>query len=372
MLSGLQAMGPAELAEIGKLIGGQDEKTGQNATLERILAWLGKTSGSSGKAPEAIERATLETVAKYWHIKFESTINTDELERSLRVKIASDASEYLGPSWKLACIFAAAGPVDAIPPKLKLLEKAASLAVPSGKARQQLMEEWKSNCKRWTNTEEALKEVKVHFATFERAELALNLSLVVALADGRLSVEEERLFKELYEQAGKTQHEAVDAIRRISSLFWDAKNKAMPKSAGDDARTDKIAAIKAAEMTLEGPGMLEGFVLEASEKLAGGDKSSAAPAAPKSGWQRVLGAFSGMSQFVSSQVSSQEQAILTRIVYLSILRQHGQFVADQKAAEKAAATAEARKETPSAPQIASEVGNESTAKAQRVVKLDPF
>ena len=368
MLQGIEAMGLSELVEIGKLIGAQDAGANVDSLRNRVLAWLGKLTGTAGKPLDVVERASLELVARQWGMTFEPSMATDELERTLRIKIAGDAAEYLGPSWKLACIFAAAGPVDAIEPKLRLLEKAASLAVPSQKARQALLTEWRSSCNRWSSVDEALSELRIHFKTVERAELALNLSLVIALADGRLEAGEERLFRELYEQAGKSSGEAVEALRRVSSLFWDNQAKATPKSAVDSAQADKMAALKAAELTLEGPGMLEGFVLEASDKLSEG---GGVAVTPKSGWQRVLGAFSGFSAFVSSRVSTQDQATLTRIVYLAILRQHAQVVAEQSAAEKAAAARAHKPAPPVQAPIASEVGNISTARAQRVVKLDP-
>lgn len=367
MLDGLKLMGKAELSEILKQTG-ELPNSGTTDQMGQILQWLGRTAHISSSDPKEIERGTLFAVAKNWGLELSPSLNNDEVERSLRLKIAEDSSQYLGPAWKLACVFAAAGPAAAIEPKLDLLERAASLAVPSRKARKLLMQEWQELCKRWSDTKLALEELSLSFDSPERFEQAMSLALVIALADGRLAVEEERLFRDLCERAGLNARQTGDMLNKISSLFWDNQSKALPKSVNVNPQDEQEAALRGAELTL-GTGMLEGFVLEAGDRLAGTEQEEAN--APKSGWRKILGAFSGLSQYVSSKISSADYALMTRIVYLSILRQHGKYVVEAAAAEHAAELARQKKEQ-AAPVIMSEVGEQSTLKAQRTIVLDEY
>ncbi len=367
MLDGLKLMGKAELSEILKQTG-ESAGTSSSEQVAAVLRWLGSKAGIQSTDPTEVERGTLFAVAKNWGLELDPSLATDQLERTLRLKIAEDSSQYLGPAWKLACVFAAAGPASAVAPKLDLLERAASLAVPSRKARAVLVEEWQTLCKRWADPQVALDELKIAFESPERFEQAMSLALVIALADGRLSVEEERLFKELSERAGLNTRQTGELLTRISSLFWDNQSKALPKSVNVNPQDEQEAALRGAELTL-GTGLLEGFVLEAGERIVGAEHDSHAP---KSGWKKILGAFSGLSQYVSSKISSADYALMTRIVYLSILRQHGKYVVERAAAEQAAEELRRKESAAAAPTILSEVGQQSTLKAQRTIVLDEY
>lgn len=372
MLDGLKLMGGAELAEIVRQTGAKAPKDAITVALlqETTLDWLAKTCSCRSSEPAEIEKSTLLAVAKGWGLELDSKLPNDQLEREVRVKIAFDSAAYLRQAWTLACVLIAAGPEAAVPAKLELLEKAASLAVPSSKARQQLVAEWQANCNKWRGTKELPPELELHFDSPERATQAFNLALVIALADGRLAVEEEHLFKILGGKMGKSHAETVESMRKISALFWDNEAKARPSKGGESPSADQDAALRAAELTL-GTGLLEGFVLEAGEKLSGQDEIQ--ENAPKSGWRKILGALSGFSDYVSHKISSENQALMTRIVYLCILRQHGKHVMEL-AAKEYAAEVEAHKQAKAQAQkqVFSEVGSQSTLKADRKIVLDDY
>lgn len=344
MLQGLQRMERAELNELGKLTrldGKAREAMTEDQLRRHILKWAGKVAGCSGTDPLQIERACLHWLARHWNVEIEGLDDTDELERALRIRIASDAAKYLAPTWWLACALIAAGPADALMPKIRLLEKAASLVVPSRSARQKLAENWRERCQEWGFEGHTKAEVVDALATLrqhpERADQALTLCLVISLADGRLAMEEERIFKALAEECGKGPEYVSELIRKVNSLYWGHQVSVAPKQ--DDAHQDKVAALQAAQMTLDSSGSLEGLCLEACDQVVGVVEQ--ADHAPQSGWQRVLGSVSGLRQFFSNRIREDEQVNLVRLVYLSIIHQHAEAAAANERAAQAARQAAA-------------------------------
>lgn len=359
MLHGLQMMEMAELTELAKLTR-LDAKARESMSVEQlrqhVLKWAGKTVGSSSAEPEAVERACLTWLAQHWNVDTTGLDDNDELERALRIKIADDASEYLSPVWWVAVGLIAAGPADAVGPKVRLLEKAASLVVPSRSARQKLAEQWRKKAEEWGFS--AMKQPEIQQAVEQlrkvpdKADQALILALVISLADGRLAMEEERLFRELAEACGFNNTQASDLIRRVNERYWGHQVEVAPKRGGDDPETDKLTAMTAAQKTLDSAGTLEGLCLEACDKVVG---TAEIAHAPKSGWQRVLGTVSGLKGFFNNRMRSDEQVNLVRLVYLSIIHQHadaaGKAEAAAARAREAAAAAAAANVEPAAPRV---------------------
>jgi tellurite resistance protein len=262
--------------------------------------------------------------------------DTDDLERSVRIKIAADATEYLAPSWNLACALIAMGPQDAHQIKLDMLEMAASLAVPSRSARQQLHTDWQALCARWSDGRDVFEELRPILDNLkqqrkEKIEHALTLGLVITFADGRFSVEEEKLYKLVCDKLSVDPEEANSLLRRVNNLFWDHTSQVGPKRIENvSPEAEKATALEAARRTLESSGSLEGLMLETSDQVgsSGGGGGEAPPQAqPKKGWQKMFGALTGLSQYLSSRQRTPEQVLLARIAYLAILRQHRHAVA---------------------------------------------
>jgi hypothetical protein len=378
MLQGLQSMGEAEIAEVARLIE-LDEASrttlDQAHLLGKIIGWIGYRVECSHPTLDKIERAALEWIAKDWGLKTDASVSTDDLERSLRIKIAADASEYLAPAWWLAIAFAAAGPIEAIEAKLNLLEKAATLAVPSTSARLQLVDGWRTRCKAAEAAGNPLLDLAPSLAALktrpERVDQALTLALVVALADGRLSSEEEHMFKDLAEQLGRTPEQTRNLLLKVNNSYWIHQSALGPKDSSKvDDKADKAASLKAAELTLGTVGTLEDLVLEARENVAGVEKKAEAP---KSGWQKMVGSLSGLSTYLSSRNRSKDQTTLARIVYLAILRQHSRVVAVQEAhaaqlKHESDRLAAATPRPQASPGVLGEVGQ---SPARKAIKLDP-
>jgi len=371
MLEGLQLMGQAELGELFKLTRAKAKDQMDETTLrQHILSWAANVVGCASKDPAAIEWASLQWVAGHWGIDTDQFDNNDELERALRIRIADDASQYLSPIWWVSCALIAAGPSDAIGPKVRLLEKAASLVVPSRSARQKLVERWKQVCQDWgldgMHQPEVKEALELLSRSSDRLEQAITLAAVISLADGRLTMEEERLLRELAESCGMTHEASGVLVSRVNSMYWGHQVEVTPKRGIETPEGDKVAALQAAQLTLDSVGTLEGLCLEACDKVV----NVATQHAPKSGWQRVLGTVSGLSQFFNNRMRSDEQANLVRLVYLSIIHQHAE-AANQAEAAAAAARHALIAEAPQAPAaVSASTGEVGPKPSSRSIKLD--
>ncbi len=378
MLQGLHLMERAELGEIAKLTRMENkarEAMNEDQLRRHILNWAGKVVGCSSSDPLVIERACLTWSAKHWHVDTEGLDDTDELERALRIRIAEDAATFLSPLWWVACALSAAGPADALMPKIRLLDKAASLVVPSRSARQKLAQQWLEKGQEWGITGHTQPEVVAAIEQMRKSpetiEQALTLALVISLADGRLSMEEERILRHIADESGYGHEASGELVRKVNAMYWGHQVEVAPKRGGDDPHTEKLTAMQAAQRTLDSAGTLEGMCLEACDKVVrGNEPETPEQNAPKSGWQRVLGSVSGLKQFFNNRMRSDEQVNLVRLVYLSIIHQHAEAagkaeVAARKARELASANA------PSSVVAAAPSLGEVGAKGQsRVIKLD--
>ncbi|MBS2034280.1 tellurite resistance TerB family protein [bacterium] len=367
MLQGLHLMGEAELSELVKLTHAKlSDNLEEDQKRRHILTWAGKVVGCSSHDPVEIERECLLWLAGHWAVETKGLEDTDELERALRIRIADEASDYLAPVWWISCALIAAGPADAINPKVRLLDKAASLVVPSRSARHKLSENWRIKASEWgfnsLNQPEIQQAVEQLKKTPEKADQALTLALVISLADGRLSFEEDRLVKELGAACGLAPEICSEKIRHVNSIYWGHQVEVTPKRQIETAEQDKRVAMQAAQMTLESAGTLEGLCLEACDKVVG-RAEGAEEHAPKSGWQRVLGTVSGLKQFFGNKMRGDEQVNLVRLVYLAIIHQHAQAAA----AAEAAAAAQRRA---NAPEPVAHAPAPSTKDPVKAIKLD--
>lgn len=371
MLQGLELMGQAELGELVKLTHARSrEGLDEDQMRRQIIQWAGKVVGCSSSDPAVIEHAALQWVAQHWGIDAAALEDNDELERALRIRIADDAAQYLAPVWWISCVLIAAGPADAIGPKVRLLEKAASLVVPSRSARQKLTEQWREKCQEWGLNGLAAPEVKQaleHLGkTPEKAGQAITLAAVISLADGRLAFEEEKLLRDMAHECGISHEASGTLVRRINERYWGHQVEVTPKKGVDTVEADKLLAMEAAQMTLDSAGTLEGLCLEACDKVV--EKTETAQEhAPKSGWQRVLGTVSGLKQFFSNRMRADEHVNLVRLVYLSIIHQHADAA---NKAEAAAASARKHVETAAAATAPASTGEVGPKLSTRSIKLD--
>lgn len=381
MLKGLHLMSEAELAEVARMVG-SDPEAEPSEMRRAAMDWIARRVGAQAGDAQGLERAALERIAREFSLDVGPDTDVNELERSVRIKVASEAAEYLTPAWHLASALVAIGPDDAVAPKLKLLEKIASLAVPSRKAREKLVSDWHARCNRGDCVADLMEELKPTLALLkqkpDKLGQALTLALVISLADGRFAVEEEKLFRDICHELGVSPDGANDLLKKVNSKFWAHQTDVGLKSQPDQTRpTDESsAALRAAELTLSASGTLEGLVLEARDKVAQGEESSTTLVQPKTGWRRLFGGLSGVTQYLHQRLRSEDDVKLVRLGYLCIVRQHAQAEVEreQAAAEHKAEEARQAYEAELAAQraAAAEDGVVSGNQPQkRSIKLNP-
>jgi tellurite resistance protein len=329
MLQGLELLSTEERREVIRLIGIEEEVDPEVAPTA-VLTWMcGLVGLKSGPDPALLERSVLEAVADHWEVEHSPEIDTDDLERLLRRKMASEATVLLGPCWRLACALLAAEASAVDDSKLDLLEKAARIVVPSTSVLGEHRREWEKLVNTWQH-ENPVPHLKEELDALAQvpgvARQALRLGLVIALADGRLSADEERLCKELGIAMGLPEAESFPG--ELNSLFWKHRN-AMAELAA--SRPEEVGVVAARQALVES-GALEGLANEARDNLVGEEEEEV----ESSGWSRMMGALSGLSQFFSARMDDESQASLSRIVYLTIMKQRGVVLRQQREQERAA------------------------------------
>lgn len=325
MLRGLELITADEYLELGRLLG-LDLSLPTADAAGRVLGWMSKVVGTTGTKTTQVERAVLEWVAKHWAIDFEAEILTDDLERLIRRRIATEATEFLAPAWRVACALMVADASVVADRKFEMLERAAGRVVPSQSVLEEHSKEWVTLAASWARSDPRpdlktdLEFLKQHPGLGRQA---LRLGLVIALADGRLSPEERRLVQDFAPLMGMTELEARDLTEDLNTLFL-ANRELLNKSG-------KFGPIKlgleAAQRTLAESRTVEGLAEEARENVVHEENQAPeAQDASSSGWSRLLGALSGIVHFFSAKIDEESPANLVRIVYLTIEKQRAEIV----------------------------------------------
>ena len=325
MYTGLSLMNAQELAEITRLIGVGEPPESRDILFDIVSGWLARTVKKEGRAQEEVERCVLEWTAQLWRIPVPEATDTNDLERSLRLKIAQGAAEYLAPGWAICCALVASGKNSNIDLKLDMMENAVSTAVPSSRARSIKRAEWNELCRRWSASD-PINELEPYIeAVKDRPELqaeCLTLGLALSLLDGSIGFPTERLYKNICDQLDIGTGDASEIQKKVSDLYWKYHNAAQPTESGEDqVAVDPIRS--AARQTVYGAGALESLAAEARQKLFDSVESVKKP---KSGWSKFVGGLSGMSPFFSNKMKDETQATLARVVYHTILKQHDAVV----------------------------------------------
>lgn len=328
MFDGLAMMNAEELAEIVRLLGvtkGPASREARREDLPRELlyevvsGWLARVVKLDGATPEEVERAVLEWTAAAIRVPLASELSTDDVERAIRRRIASEAASYLEPFWNIVCGLIAVGKADTIQAKLTLLEQAASTAVPSQAALRERRSSWEALCQRWLQQVPLAElEPSLHLVATRPGLGAecLTLGLALSLLDGGVSFPTERLFREIADAFGLDRKEADGLQRRVSDLYWRHHNAAFPSHPDQKDHHDPVDT--AARQTVYEAGALEALATEARMRLL----SSIEPEPKRSGWSRLMGSLSGMSGFFSDKLKGDARASMVRIVYHAIVKQH--------------------------------------------------
>ena len=319
MFEGLAMMNEAELAEVTRMIGVDKPPASRDVLSDIVSGWLARAVKKEGKSQAEVERAVLEWTAVAFKIPFEPTIDTNDLERAIRRKIATEASAYLQPSWMVTCALVASGKLDTVERKLNLLEQAASMAIPSQAALARHRAEWSKICARWRDAD-PLPELRPHIATLgnrsERGVECLTLGLALSLLDGGIPFPTERLFRILSEEFGLDRGQADALQKRVNNLYWKHHNASQPTQTRVGGYGDPIG--EAARQTVYEAGALEALATDARANLF----LSLQPEGKKTGWSRMMGSLSGMSSFFTHKMKNSDQATLARVVYHTVVKQH--------------------------------------------------
>jgi hypothetical protein len=339
MFDGLAMMNAGELAEITRLIGVEKPPSSRDVLHDIVSGWLARAVKKEGKSRPEIERAVLEWTSVSFKIPFDDGVDTNDLERSIRRRIADDAAAYLSPSWTIICALVAVGKSDNIARKLTLLEQAASMAVPSQTRLHALRGEWEKLCAHWSQTEPMPELQDPISEVAGRSQLGvecLTLGLALSLLDGGISFPTERLFRDVATEFGLDRGQADALQKKVNNLYWKHHNAAQPTQERAGGYADPVGA--ATRQTVYEAGALEALATDARMCLF----SSMEPEPKKSGWSRLMGSLSGMSPFFSDRMKDGAQATLARVVYHTIVKQHVAIAAEKTEKADIAAEEQAR------------------------------
>lgn len=333
MFDGLALMNAEELAEITRLIGIDKPPSSPDVLHDIVSGWLARAVKKEGKSRSDVERAVLEWTANAFRISFDDGVDTNDLERLIRRRIADDAAAYLDSSWTITCALVAVGKADNIGRKLTLLEQAASMAVPSQAALRKHRAHWEELCRRWSAVDPMPELHEPIRQVAERSELGvecLTLGLALSLLDGGISFPTERLFRDVAAEFGLDRGQSDQLQKRVNNLYWKHHNANQPTGTQAGGYADPVGT--ATRLTVYEAGALEALATDARVRLF----STLEPEPKKTGWSRLMGSLSGMSPFFSDKMKDGAQATLARVVYHTIVKQHVTVAAD--AAEQAAIT----------------------------------
>jgi hypothetical protein len=320
MYIGLSLMNEEELAEITRLIGVEQPPSSRDVLLDIVSGWIARAVKCEGKAQTEVERRVLEWTASSWKIIIPEGTDTNDLERSLRLKIAQDAADFLSPGWALCCALIAVGKGSNIRDKLDLMEQAAATAVPSQRARSAKRDEWNRMCDRWSKTDPG-PELDVYVnrvaASPELHSECLTLGLALSLLDGSIGFPTERLYRDICDRLDMSRADSDEIKHKVNELYWKFHNEAVPTQTKHGQADDPIRS--AAHRTVYGAGVLESLAAEAKSRLFA---SLEPDDQQRSGWSKLVGGLSGMSPFFSNKMKNSTHATLARVVYHTILKQH--------------------------------------------------
>lgn len=310
----------------------------QGELIERILKWMGSVVGTKAQEPYQIEREVVAWMAHYWGLEVSKDEDTGQIERRIRVAIAEESGKHLMPFWEVGCAMAYIGPEDAVGPKLELMETAASRLVPSQSARNELRKAWETNRKgEGASWQAVLDALSGHIEKLKKdrdmVEPTLVLSLVVALADGRFGLEEDQFYEQLGRRLEAPHMLVQDLKKRINGLFWEKQLEVSPSARTDDpeSRETKLAALKAAHLTLETTGVLRTLESEVQSGFLGQlhKNMTKDPAFEKGveSWNKTpllwpVGYAAGMCLYFKSKLRASDRPDLIKVAYLAICRQH--------------------------------------------------
>jgi hypothetical protein len=306
---------------------------------QTLIDWMGKTMRAKDTSPEAVELAVLQWLAGRIGLENYQALGVDDLEASVRRKVAEDSHDFLFPFMEVGSAIAYLGPLAVVEPKLELLEASAVGLIPSSAARERMRHYWKARGAKLLELGDVIKAdaLLAHLeeplsilalSSDSTKSAILSFSQAVALSDGRYESEEEHFSRGLAERLG-VEFDALQQISaKVTQWFW-AHYRELESHAQKERNTNEELALnlQAAQLTLESVGSLASF----SDVVERGFVSSIHGTIGKTGKKGSfsLGFATGMLCYIRDKWHSEEHETLLRLVLAAIYRQHLQFSAEQ-------------------------------------------
>lgn len=306
---------------------------------QTLIEWMGKAARAKGGSAEEIELAVLRWLAARIGLENFDHLGLDELEASVRRKVAEDSHDFLFPFMEVGSAIVYLGPLSVVEPKLELLEASTVGLIPSASARDRMRQYWKSRGAKLMelgdviqahalleHLEEPIKILE-HCSDSTKAAI-LSLSQVVALSDGRYEVEEEQFSKGLAERLGVSQERLHQISTEVTQWFWKHLRGLEGGTSQQRSTSEELTLnLQAAQLTLESVGSLASFSDVVERGFVGSIHNSIGKSAKKKG-SFSLGFATGMLCFIRDKWRSDDHETLLRLALAALYRQHLQASAD--------------------------------------------
>lgn len=346
MLAGLRDLTQSELEAFARETQTFKEGADHGALLDGLIGWMAsRVSASKGASPLEVERAVLIWLSEKLELTFPEAASTDDIEASVRRKIAEESYEFLFPFLAVGSAVAYLGPSQVIGPKLELLEASSAALIPSHSARERMRLYWKERGlalqgdNRQITPEELLEYFRETLTLLAETGLPTRLSIlilnhVVALSDGRYEQPEEIFMQALADLLNVDKAEGERVRREVSESFWKeltALGGGTYITGGRQTEQELSLNMQAAQRTLEATGGLASFNQEVEQGFVASlhrslQKDSAFRRGLKGGG--ALGFATGMLCYIKERWRVGDHEILMRLSLAAIFRQHLEATGD--------------------------------------------
>lgn len=346
MLAGLRDLTGSELEAFARETQTYRDGAERDALLEGLVGWMAsRVNASKGASPDEVERSVLVWLAHKLELSPPENATTDDIEASVRRKIAEESYEFLFPFLAVGSAVAYLGPSQVVGPKLELLEASSAALIPSHSARERMRLYWKERGavlqgdNRQITPDELIEYFRETLTYLAETGLPTRLSIlilnhVVALSDGRYEQPEE-IFMQALADILKVDKAEADRVRReVSESFWKqltALGGGTYQTGGRQAEEELSLNMRAAQGTLEETGGLASFNQEVEQGFVASlhrslQKDSAFRRGLKGGG--ALGFATGMLCYIKERWRVGDHEILMRLTLAAIFRQHLEATGD--------------------------------------------
>ncbi len=346
MLAGLRDLTQSELEAFARETQTFKEGADHQALFNGLVGWMAsRVDTGKGASPAEVERAVLIWLAQKLELPHPDNATTDDIEASVRRKIAEESYEFLFPFLAVGSAVAYLGPSQVIGPKLELLEASSAALIPSHSARERMRLYWKERSaalqgdNRQITPDELIEYFRETLTYLAETGLPTRLSIlilnhVVALSDGRYEQPEEIFMQALADILKVDKAEAERVRREVSESFWKQLTSlggGTYQSGGRQTEEELSLNMRAAQGTLEETGGLASFNQEVEQGFVASlhrslQKDSAFRRGLRGGG--ALGFATGMLCYIKERWRVGDHEILMRLSLAAIFRQHLEATGD--------------------------------------------